>query len=63
LDLWKLISTKRNREIITWLAAGAATIISGVWTAYIFLAPFDHRQDHLDKAPPPKHFGFQRTMQ
>jgi hypothetical protein len=37
--MWRLISNKRNRDIIGWLGAGTAVIAGGAWAVYIHLGP------------------------
>jgi hypothetical protein len=33
--MFKVLADKRKREIVGWLASGAAAIIAGIWAVYI----------------------------
>jgi hypothetical protein len=35
----KVIEDKRRREMIGWLASGAAALITGAWAIYVHFAP------------------------
>ena len=39
--MWKLLEGRRNREIIGWLASGAAALAAGTWAVYVHFTPLD----------------------
>ncbi len=46
--MWRLVSTKRSRELIGFFAAGAAAIIAGGWAVFVYLAPAESKQKSAD---------------
>jgi hypothetical protein len=37
--LWAIVRKKSNREIISWLGAGAVVAVAGVWAAFVYFFP------------------------
>lgn len=36
---WKWLATKSNRESIALIGGGAAVVVGGLWTAFVFWSP------------------------
>jgi hypothetical protein len=39
--MWMILKDRRRREMITWLASGAASVIAGGWALFVFLFPHE----------------------
>jgi hypothetical protein len=36
---WDFIRLKGNRERLAWLGGGAVVVVTGLWTAFVYLFP------------------------
>ena len=37
--IWSFLGSKKNRDIITWVAGGLAAVIVALWTAFVYFHP------------------------
>ena len=47
--VWSFLRSRRNQQVIGWLAGGAATLAAATWTAFVY---FDGKA-RSTAAPPP----------
>jgi hypothetical protein len=46
--LWKFVRSTKNREILSWLGAGAVVIATGLWVVIVYFFPVHKQQDEPD---------------
>ncbi len=37
--IWSFLGSKKNREILAWLAGGLAAVVVALWTAFVYFHP------------------------
>jgi hypothetical protein len=55
--LWSFLVSKKNREIIGWVGGGAAVVIAGLWTVFVYFHPPKNDGDDSRRGVTASHGG------